>query len=393
MLSQLKGVGWAALLSVGLHGALAWAVLRAPIGRLGASAAAVEPVTIDILDPIEPERPEPPEPEPTVEPPPPEPEPPVEPEPLPEEEVAAIRPTPVEPPAPAEPSAEETEATDATGEEAGSGEPESVSTIDVPSVESQEPTPPEETPEERRRRLSALLDPRNAARGSFQITGPGPSRAGPPAGRGDGRDNGPTEEEIERGLQRGLRAEAMTKNHTTRERVVPRRQSDGSYAWSGHAFSATINPDGSVEFEDRPGVQTDGFSASGSWDLTDAIMGAQGQDPYAAERERFMRETRELRERLEAQHRRQTMQAGLRRLRGRLRRVWSTTSRSHEARRQRIFRIWDDIAEDDTGTEARAIVITFIRDTIPEGSEHAYTEAEIERFNSARQSRERFEPY
>lgn len=382
MLSQLKGVGWAAMISVGLHGALAWAVLRAPLGRIAARPRATESITVDIIDateplpdePIDPPRDPPPA---IVEEPPPEPE-------VPTRPAAVVRP----PGLPERPS-ERVEERDP-----GPRQPDPVSTIDVPEVELREPTTePEETPEERRRRLAALIDPRNAARSSFSASGPGPSRRGPPAGRGTGSDRGPSEAEMERSLQASLRAEALTKSHLTRERVEPRRQPDGSYAWSGHAFSARINRDGSVDFDDRPNVQTNGFSTSGSLDLTDAIMGSQGQDPYLAERERFMRETRELRERLEAEHRAETMASALRRLRGRLSQIWNTTSRSEAARRERIFRIWDDIAEDSSGVEARRIVLSFIREVLPENSEHAYTEAELERFNRARQSRERFEPY
>lgn len=378
------------MLSLGVHGLFAVAVMYAPLGGLLDGARASEPVAIEIVtDPAleparsEPERAEPPEVAPEEEPPP-EPEEAVE-EP-PEQAAAAIvrPPTSVEPTIEPDPSAEP-----GSGDPASSDEAETAAgTIELPEV-----TPdraPSRSPEE----LRALLAPGSVARRSFRATGPGPSQPGPPAGTGDGRgDTGPSEEEIERRLQEGLRADALTKNHTTRETIEPQRQADGSYQWSGHAFTATINPDGSVEFEDRGNVQTDGFSSSGSWDLTDAIMGSQGQDPYRAERERFMRQTRELRERLESEYRRQNMESGLRRLRGRLRRIWRTTSRSHRARRERIFRIWDDIAEDSSGTEARAIVMRFIRETLPEGSEHAYTDQEVERFNAARQSRERFDPY
>ncbi len=122
-------------------------------------------------------------------------------------------------------------------------------------------------------------------------------------------------------------------------------------------------------------------------------MGAAGQDPLRAEREYFMRHTEELRHRLEAQHRRQEMDRGLRVLPVRLDWVWAATSHSPASRRHHIFDMWDDIAEDDSGRRARAVVIAWIQRVLPEGSEDAYTASEIQRFNASRQSEARFEPY
>lgn len=371
----MKGVGWPVLISLGLHVALAVAVLRAPSAWLEGEPEP-EPVEITILTPEPEPRPDAPAEEETA----PEPRPvPPEPEEAPSQTAPAA--AAIQLPGPAvEPDTQP-----------GTGEP-VPSVVELPSVE-QEPRPArEETAEERRQRLAAMLDPSRVARGSYVPTGPGPSQRSGPAGLQTG-PRGPSEAEIERRLQDGLRAEAMTKNHTTRERVVPRRRSDGSYAWQGHRFTAIIQPDGSVDFEDQGNVQTDGFSTSGSFDAMDAIMGAAGQDPYGYERERFMRETEELRHRLEAEHRRQQMARGLRGLRGRLSRVWGTESRSHAQRRRRIFQIWDEIAEDGSSAGARELVITFIRETLPQGHEHAYTTAEISRFNGERESTERFEPY
>ena len=190
-----------------------------------------------------------------------------------------------------------------------------------------------------------------------------------------------------------LRGQAMARPWLARTEPELRRQPDGSLLYDGHRFRARIRPDGSVEFEDHGNAQTNGFSASGSFDLTDAIMGASGQDPHAAERDWFMRRTREVRERLESQYRAEQNAQGLSRLRGRLGRVWATTTRSTGARRRRIFQIWDEMAEDDTGRRGRDIVYAFIRETIPAGSEDAYTESELTRLNGSRESTQRFAPY
>lgn len=239
-------------------------------------------------------------------------------------------------------------------------------------------------------RLRDMLDPSRVARGGFAIDG-APSQRGAPAGLA--RDEGTDARELGRRLSGELRAEAMTKSYTARTRPELQRRADGSHVYSGPRFAAVIRRDGSVEFQDRPGIQTNGFSASGTFDVTEAIMFAAGQDPLRAERDWFMRHTEELRQRLEAEHRRAEMAAALPRLRGRLERVWATTRRSAAARRARIFALWDDMADDDTGREARRIVIEFVREVIPAGADDAYSEEELRRLNASRESRDAFAPY
>jgi hypothetical protein len=263
-------------------------------------------------------------------------------------------------------------------------------TVDAPPA--LEPGLPEESVAARRQRLAILMAPGNVARSGFVIEGQ-PSRAGAPAGIAPLRDRGPSGAEIGRSLSRGLRGEAMTKAYTAREHPRLRRRPDGSQVYEGPRFAAIIRPDGSVDFQDHGAVQGQGFSASGTFDATELFMQAAGQDPLAAERDWFMRETEELRHGLEVQHRRQEMGSALRTLRGRLTRVWATTDRSTAARRRRIFSIWDDMAEDDTGREARRIVVDFVRETLPVGSDDAYTDAELTRLNASRESRAEFAPY
>ena len=72
----MKSVGWATLISLSVHGALGWAVLRAPAGWFGASHP-IEPISVEIIEsPVEiqpeaqPEEPTPPEPTPLPPPPP-----------------------------------------------------------------------------------------------------------------------------------------------------------------------------------------------------------------------------------------------------------------------------------------------------------------------------------
>ncbi len=374
----MKSVGWATLVSLSVHGALGWAVLRAPAGWFGASRD-IEPISIELIEPPRPVTPlvEPDEPPPE----PPPPLPPSEPDATPSEDVPAALTPQLGLPGPVDPS--EPTAT-------GAAAPDNAPPVDVPDVSSDQP--PRVDPSDARA-MQVLLNPANVARGSFVPTGPGPSQRGAAPGLASVSGERPSEADIERQHRDHLRGQAMARPWLARTEPELRRQPDGSLLYDGHRFRARIRPDGSVQFEDHGNAQTNGFSASGSFDLTDAIMGASGQDPHAAERDWFMRRTREVRERLEAQHRAQENAAGLARLRGRLGRVWATTSRSTAARRRRLFDIWDEMAEDDTGRRGRDIVYAFIRETIPAGSEDAYTESELTRLNASRDSRALFDPY
>jgi hypothetical protein len=262
----------------------------------------------------------------------------------------------------------------------------------APDVRVEEPS--NRDPEQDRRRLGVLLNPSNVAINSFRLEGPGPgpSMPGPPAGLGT--SHGRSEAEIERDLRNSLRAQAGTKAHITRERLDVQRRADGTYVHSGHRFTAVIQRNGEVVFQHRPDVQDTGrIEAAGRFDLGDMAMRASGQNPHRAEEERFMRDTEELRMRLEREFQAEQMERALRALRGRLARVWATSDRTAEARRRRIFGIWDDVDDGEAGREARAIIIGFIQDTIPSGSEDAYTSDELTRFNASRVSREEFRPY
>ncbi|MCB9597861.1 MAG: hypothetical protein H6719_34405, partial [Sandaracinaceae bacterium] len=116
-------------------------------------------------------------------------------------------------------------------------------------------------------------------------------------------------------------------------------------------------------------------------------------DVYAYERQRFMDHTEALRERLEAEHRVQTDTQALRILPGRLAGIWRQTTRSAAARRRRIFELWDEIADDETGRRARAVVTRWVLENLPPGSEDAYSEAELARLNATRESPAPFSPY
>jgi hypothetical protein len=218
-----------------------------------------------------------------------------------------------------------------------------------------------------------------------------PRDVGPARGR-HGRARRPSGEELGERLGRSLAQEVNARDYVT-ERPPPelRARADGGYSFSGHVFDAVIRPDGEVEFEDRPPVSVEGFGQFG-FDVTDALQRGAGNDPYRAEREWFMNETEEIRDRLASRASQRVSREALTGLEDRLRRVW-TSDRSVRDRKRALFDMWDECAEDETGAEARNRIVAFIRREIAEGSTDEYGTDELARLNRDRTSRARFDPY
>lgn len=264
------------------------------------------------------------------------------------------------------------------------------------------PVSPELTDAEREReraRIAMVLSAERYARDSVIAGDPGPTRRGPPAGGGDAVGGLPpevamlTEAEAESAHSGHLRERAMDRPWLSHTPIVPVEQPDGSWVYSGPLFTARISPEGAVSFSDRDAVSYDLGSGTGGFDLTDMVMGGAGADPYASERERFMEETEELVARLEAAARAEHSSAAVRRIPGRLARVWGDDDLDAQARRRRIFDIWDEADDPLDGPAVRAAILRFIQDNLPQGSSDQYTPSEIAGLNATRESDEAFAPY
>ncbi len=242
------------------------------------------------------------------------------------------------------------------------------------------------------------LDPRSAALGALDLQ---PYRPAP--------QDQPVAEDPQ---ARFRRAEASLDSHlagiaarrpavSERPRPQVRRQADGSYQYNGHAFSAHINRDGTVSFSDRGAVRYAGggdsensASVAFGFDLTDGAYRRRGQDPYQAERAWFMRETEDMRAELQEAARERGRTEMVRRVAGRVQHVWNTEERSEPQRRRRIFSIWDDCAEGDAdGDAARRAILSWVRRNLPQGSDQAFSAAELSSLNAGRQSTQVFAPY
>jgi hypothetical protein len=180
-----------------------------------------------------------------------------------------------------------------------------------------------------------------------------------------------------------------------KEERFPLELKDDGYHYDGPSFSAKIRMDGTVSFDEH--AIRDFKGLSGGFDITDLAMRAKKQDPYRYEKEKFMELTAKLRGDLQSRARRDRLENSLAYLPQHLGEIWGDTSRSARERRTAIYYLWRDAAGTDdevgqAGRKARSAIESFVRAQLPEGSQDAFTDEELRRFN-ARQSTVKFEPY
>lgn len=173
------------------------------------------------------------------------------------------------------------------------------------------------------------------------------------------------------------------------------KEKGGGFKYDGSHFTAHIGPDGSVKIDDRGPF---GFQKGGtiSFDFTDMIMRGKKQDPYGAEKRRFLEATEKLRNDLRrVQKESATTDAGaLAALGAELDELWAS-GRPAAVRRREIFERWCEYADDDSvgAPKALRIIESFVHKHMPAGSALAYTPEELRRFAQSREGRAVFDPY
>ena len=134
------------------------------------------------------------------------------------------------------------------------------------------------------------------------------------------------------------------------------------------------------------------------FDVSDWLMRANGQDPYASAKLKVLDATRDQRVEVGTKYRRAQLARAGELVQENLTHLWTSVIDPSERKRE-LFELWDDCAESgdqhviDAGHAARARVIAFIRVKIPAGSADAFTTAELVRFNERRKSKMAFVPY
>jgi hypothetical protein len=185
-------------------------------------------------------------------------------------------------------------------------------------------------------------------------------------------------------------------------RLDPKKEPDfelipekgGGYRAETRNFIAHIKPDGSLSFENRFPI---GFNKGGtfSFDLTDLAMRGAKQDPYYAEKRRFMDFSEKVRNDLRKKAIQEKNENALSTLSQQLHTVWNS-GRSSAERRREIFEKWNECTDDKddvVGRKGRRTIEDFIRTYLPAGSPDAYTSEELARIAGERQGLPAFDPY
>lgn len=184
------------------------------------------------------------------------------------------------------------------------------------------------------------------------------------------------------------------------------RTDGGGYVHEAAGYRAYIRRDGSVAFQDRI-AHPDGSLDFGSgdanaagfhftpfrFDVTDMMLKAMGEELYAPEKRWFLEQTRELREALEAQDRLHLFARAREELRHALRVLIDDPARTLSQKRQAVFDLWADCAEDEVGWRGRRVIEDFVRENFPSGTMRAFTSDELRGLNQRNASSPRFDPY
>ena len=197
---------------------------------------------------------------------------------------------------------------------------------------------------------------------------------------------------IPKGPDRLLKDERLEEKKAPEFELQPEK--GGGYKFEGKNFIAHIKPDGGIEFENRFPI---GFQKGGtfSFDITDLAMRGKGQDPYLAEKRRFLSFSEKVRNDLRKKATDAANEDSLARLSQQLRLVWDS-GMSASAKRRDIYEKWVDCSDDkaDTmGRKGRRIIEDFIRSRMPAGGGDAYTDEELQKIASERQGLPPFDPY
>ena len=133
------------------------------------------------------------------------------------------------------------------------------------------------------------------------------------------------------------------------------------------------------------------ISVHGNFDLTDEIMRAYHQDPYARGKARFLSATFEFRIRMAIAARKADMKLALDHLPERLEELWRDERYTARERRRILYELWYETDQTPEGERAAKIIDAFIRRRLSCGSPAGYTGGELELFDQLHPER-RFPP-
>jgi hypothetical protein len=173
------------------------------------------------------------------------------------------------------------------------------------------------------------------------------------------------------------------------------RQKDGTYESQKETYVAKVERDGTVHLHDKPNWQQQSLFFA-KFDVTDALMRSHKDDPYAADKLRYLDRTRDQRVRIGKEYRKEVAAHAGDYMTRNLMAAWGSTT-DLAKRKQMMFDLWDDCAEtgDDqqiaAGHAARVLVERWIQMKLV--GPNVYTAAELLAFNKKRTSKQPFAPY
>jgi hypothetical protein len=125
------------------------------------------------------------------------------------------------------------------------------------------------------------------------------------------------------------------------------------------------------------------LSVGGLMDLTDAYMRWMKQDPYRPAKARFLAATFEMRMKMASRHQTALLRQTLADLPARLEALWADPSWPPVEKRQVIWSFWNEAGDDEAGRAVRVTIERFVRARLPQGTQDAFTDAELARFGAA----------
>ncbi len=197
---------------------------------------------------------------------------------------------------------------------------------------------------------------------------------------------------IPKGPDRLFKDDRLEEKKEPRFEILPEK--GGGFKCETKTFVAHIKPDGAVTFDNRFPI---GFEKGGNFtfDITDLAMRGKKQDPYAAEKRRFLEFSEEMRDDLRKKALKESQAQALSTLADQLKEIWRS-DRSAATRRHELYEKWADCAEekdDYLGRKGRHTVEDFIRGHLPAGSSEAFTQEELSQIAAERHGLAAFDPY
>ncbi|MDY0000406.1 MAG: hypothetical protein RBU30_03830 [Polyangia bacterium] len=178
----------------------------------------------------------------------------------------------------------------------------------------------------------------------------------------------------------------------------PVRLEGGTLRYRFTGWEADLAMDGEVILRDRRASYR-ARRAEVEFEAGGGATGRRGGDPYAMEKLRFLDLTRDFRGQLRERARARWQAAFLAELPGRLLGLWSRKDLSPAEKRLLIYELWRECLEPGSPTwhvaagRARALILAFVRRSLPQGSPQAFSPEELRRLGGQPQGVEAFAPY